>query len=493
MPREGSTKVLRWRLPVSARGATAPPSCAVPQSEAEELDVARVGRAVVIGAGFVGLLAAQVLARHVERVLLVDQDQLPAGPTPRRGTPQARHSHLLWSGGARAVERIVPGALTRLQTRGANRIALPAQLLSMSSAGWMRRFAGEQYLLACSRDLLDWTLREEILLDGAIEVSWGCQATSLVGDQHQVRGIRLYEAQHRREIEVSCDLLVIATGRASRAEDWLVGLGLPAPPTKIIHPGVFYVTHAFQAPRSMRDGFPLVSIHPSPNQPTLVRAGSLVPIEEGLWHVTLSVIRGTRPPARSQDFIALARQARTPFLADLISLAQPIGSVRVTRATSNYRKYVELLPAWPQGLLLIGDALTAYNPFYGHGMSAGARGVLELDGALSDGGHEFNSRAVQRSVVETTRVPWAIASRQDREFAEHSSRPSLTHRTTMSFLRRLLATANEDPMVAEAMLDVYTLSKSHLRLLSPQIIARILIGSRVPPLDHPPLTQAFYC
>ena len=46
-----------------------------------------LGRAVVVGASLAGLLAARVPAAYADEVVLIDRDQLPAGPGPRRCVP----------------------------------------------------------------------------------------------------------------------------------------------------------------------------------------------------------------------------------------------------------------------------------------------------------------------------------------------------------------------------------------------------------------------
>ena len=68
--------------------------------------------AVVLGGGLAGMLAASVLVKHVDEVTVVERDKLPDDPSPRSGVPQARHAHLLMSGGARAIEsgdRVIVG------------------------------------------------------------------------------------------------------------------------------------------------------------------------------------------------------------------------------------------------------------------------------------------------------------------------------------------------------------------------------------------------
>src|SRR3954471_15024516 len=50
-------------------------------------------RAVVIGAGIGGLLAARVLSESFNEVVVLERDTLPALGESRRGVPQGRHTH----------------------------------------------------------------------------------------------------------------------------------------------------------------------------------------------------------------------------------------------------------------------------------------------------------------------------------------------------------------------------------------------------------------
>ena len=48
------------------------------------------GHVVIIGTGLAGVLAAAAVAPAAERVSLLDRYEVPDGPQPRRGVPQAR-------------------------------------------------------------------------------------------------------------------------------------------------------------------------------------------------------------------------------------------------------------------------------------------------------------------------------------------------------------------------------------------------------------------
>jgi hypothetical protein len=56
-----------------------------------------------------GLLAARVLADFYETVTVVERDKLPDAADHRRGVPQGRQFHALWSRGAQELEALFPG------------------------------------------------------------------------------------------------------------------------------------------------------------------------------------------------------------------------------------------------------------------------------------------------------------------------------------------------------------------------------------------------
>ena len=69
-------------------------------------------RAIVIGAGIGGLTAARAVAPYFEHVIIIERDALPAEPSDRAGTPQAKPDddtdHKL-SGGALAALLLATG------------------------------------------------------------------------------------------------------------------------------------------------------------------------------------------------------------------------------------------------------------------------------------------------------------------------------------------------------------------------------------------------
>jgi flavin-dependent dehydrogenase len=75
-------------------------------------------RAVVVGAGMGGLLAARVLSDYFAEVVVVDRDALPSSKQQRRGVPQGRHVHVLLARGRAVLEQHFPGFTEEVVGRG---------------------------------------------------------------------------------------------------------------------------------------------------------------------------------------------------------------------------------------------------------------------------------------------------------------------------------------------------------------------------------------
>ncbi len=368
--------------------------------------------AVVLGAGMAGLLAAAVLADHGHAVTVIESDRLPDGPEPRPGVPQAHHSHLLLGGGADALDSLLPGTIDELLARGANRRGMPSGLLAYTPVGWMGRNPTSTYMIAGSRHLIDDVVRRRVLANPAIEVRESTTATGLVGDADRVRGVRLGDET------ITAELVVDATGRRSPAARWLVDLGLPEVEEETVDAGLAYATLLLAAPPGVED-MPVISFPPHPGTGQPGRAATLIPVEGNRWIVTLVGTRGGEPAVRDLDgFIDFARrQLPHPIIADLLTVAEPLGPIRPYRATLNRRRLYENLPV-PDGFVVLGDAATALDPVYGHGLSLAAFGAQLLAAELDRGVEPGFTHRVQSAVALAMTDAWAMASGQDRGFPD---------------------------------------------------------------------------
>ncbi|MEU7550920.1 FAD-dependent monooxygenase [Streptomyces sp. NPDC044571] len=434
--------------------------------------------AVVLGAGLAGLLAARVLAQRFARVTVVERDELPAaGPAFRPGVPQSRHAHVLWSRGLDVMEALLPGITRALLAGGAALLESPRDFLWLSTADWFGPVPGARILLA-GRELLDWTVRQEVLRDGRIEVRSGCAATGLRAgpDGRTVTGVELRDGG-----PLAASLVVDATGRTSRAPAWLAALGHPAPAVTRYDSHLGYSSRFYEIPPDPARRWQGMYVQGRPDSP---RGGVLVPLEGGRWLVTLIGNGEHAPPTGDEDFLDFARSLRSPALYDAIRDAKPLSAPTGFRSTANEWRHYERLERWPTGFVVLGDAACRFNPVYGHGMTVAALAADALDramGTLSARDLPGAARRIQRSTAAVAAVPWQIATSEDMRYPEtEGPPPDRVARALQAYMSRVIVGANADPAISRRFFGVLSLSTSPNTLLSPGTVVRVLSKWRLP-------------
>jgi 2-polyprenyl-6-methoxyphenol hydroxylase-like FAD-dependent oxidoreductase len=449
--------------------------------------------AVVLGGSLAGLLAARALAGFAE-VTVVERDVLPGGPEPRKGLPQARHAHMLWSGGVLAMEELLPGIGAELAAAGARRAPVTTDVVALSAQGWFRRWPESHHVILASRDLLDATVRTRVLAgeEGErIGLLDGTEVLGLTGSDAAVTGVRV-RGRDGTERTLEAGLVVDATGRGSAASRWLTALGLPEPERREVDSGLVYASRVYLAPEQAREGFPVVNVQPAHDPGGPGRGGWLLPVENGRWIVTLSGTRGGEPTADNAAFVPFARDGlRHPLIGELLERAEPLTDVTLTRSTVNRRHHYERMPVWPGSFAVVGDALAAFNPVYGHGMAVAAQSAVRLrDVVRRHGwGSPGLSRRAQRAVAVPVRAAWDLAIGQDVFYpgaTEHG--PTRRDRLLAAYVARLMHTATGNGRIARRVTDVTSLERGAQVLLAPAVLLAAAIGPLRPPLTGPPLT-----
>ncbi|MGW4026535.1 FAD-dependent oxidoreductase [Streptomyces sp. NPDC005009] len=448
--------------------------------------------AVVIGAGATGLFAAAALTDFAD-VTVVERDRLPDGPEPRRGVPQARHAHLVWSGGVKAFDGLLPGLTDEVVAHGGRLVHIMGDMVSRApNEVWFRRFTATRHRnLVCSRDLLDFVLRGRVLADGRITLREETTVLGLEGDATTVTGVRVRTGDE--ESTLRADLVVDASGRGSRAPRWLAGLGVPAVAERVVNAGVAYATRVYDAPEATREiDFPLVNVQANPAKAP-GQGGIVLPVEGNRWIVTLSGTRGGEPTDDPGAFVDFALGLGDPVIGELIKDARPLGDIATTRATANRRRYYERARRWPDGFVVLGDAVAGYNPVYGHGLTVAAQGALAVRDVLrvaGGPGHPGLSRRLQRAAARPVAAAWDLAVGQDALYpGAAGTRPNSVERVLARFVDKAVETGARNPRAMAALLDVMSLEKPATRLFSPDMLVPMLIGPRKPHLQGPPLTE----
>ncbi|AZM58314.1 MULTISPECIES: NAD(P)/FAD-dependent oxidoreductase [unclassified Streptomyces] len=447
-------------------------------------------RAVVIGGSIAGMLAAAALKGHVDSVEIIEAHELPEGPAPRTGVPQAVHIHFLQTGGAEAVEALLPGTIDLLLAAGAHRIPVTTSMVIHAPEGWYRRWKRTtHFVITASRDLTDSVVRAQVLKDPRVGVRTHSRAVALLGGRGRVTGVRVRDTDGT-EREVGADLVIDASGRASRMPQWLTRLGITGLAEDQVDSGLAYASRFYRAPVPTA-GWPVIGIQADPRLPRPANAGGILPVEGNRWHVSLMGAPGAHPTADPDAFEAYARTLRHPVMADLLQHAEPLTDVSVTHGTANRRHYYERLTPWPEGLVVLGDAVASFNPLYGQGMSAAAQGAVALRELCAAGPAPGFARRAQRAIAKPVDAAWALAVGTDIHFATTTGRTAnVADRLLHRYVSRLSRTATGSFHAATALTDVLALRAAPTSLVRPGVLLTALVGPLRPQLDGPQFTPA---
>lgn len=447
--------------------------------------------AVVIGGSLAGLLAAAVLAEHAT-VTIIEADTLPDGPEPRRGLPQARHTHLLWSGGARAIEEILPGITDDWTAAGAFRRSLPTDLVSKTAQGWLPRHEEMQFNISCSRDLLDSVVRSRVIGLPGVTTLQQSRVRGLEGTAARITGVRADTPDEENRL-IAADLVVDASGRGSRARSWLEALGVSGLKEAGVDSGLVYATRIFEAPEGAHAlGFPIINVQSDPRVPVPGQTATIVPIENGRWQATLSGTRGGQPTADPESFIPFAKGVRDPIVGELLEGKKPLTDVAVTQGTANRRIFFEKADL-PDGFFAVGDSVATFNPLYGQGMTVAAQGILAVRTLLRAKGlsHAGIGREAQRAIAPQVAVAWDLATSQDILYPGATGmKPRAGAGLLNGYVERLMTGATTKASLTAALLQVITMNRAPTYWIRPGVVWEVLRTSARGALKAAPLTAA---
>ena len=436
-------------------------------------------RAVVLGASMAGLLAARVLADAYTQVIVVDRDDLPDPPMHRRGVPHGRHIHALLARGQQALEELLPGLTADLVASGA-----PAGDL-LGNGRWylnghrLRQAPAGLVMVCASRPVLEGAVRARVR---ALPNVAFLDARDIVGlvasaDGGRVTGARvLRRADRAAEDVLDGELVVDATGRGSRTPIWLEALGYPRPDVEQVRIGLGYATRSYRLPPDALGGDLAVVHGGTPAHP---RGGAMLRLEGDRWMVTLGGILGDHPPTDPDGFLGFARSLRFSDIYESVRDAEPLDDPVAFRFPVSVRHRYERLDRFPDGLLVLGDAVCSFNPIYGQGMTVAALEALALRRHLQPG-TQPQSGPFFTDLARVVDVPWDIAVGGDLVFPGVEGRRTLKSRLINAYLARLHAAAAHDATLAAAFLRVTGLVTPPQSLLRPGVAIRVLRASRQP-------------
>lgn len=460
-------------------------------------------RAVVLGGSMAGLCAAGALAPHYDEVLVLERDELPADAEHRRGVPQSKHPHFLLNSGRRAIGDLFPGFEEDLIAAGGLHLVASMDTAYLEGPGWAPRKQGTMTMVYSSRILIERVLRDKVRLLSNVTIAEGVSVTGLetVGTQRdgdtapgRVIGVR-FSGADGGENTLAADLVVDALGRGSSVSEWLVGAGWPEVPVMTLDAKVTYTSRWYDlpAPEARAESWWWQHMVLMPTQdkgehpPEHEFLANFFPIE-GNRSIACLGSWGIDMPRNPEDFIAAAERLRTPMFAKAMDACEPTSEVHLTRSTGNKWRRYDRLPVAPTGIVFIGDAICAFNPFYAQGISAASASAVLLRNQLAAtaaAGKNLDPAFFRRFLIEQRKglkVPWGMAMARDKgyecatgtEVLPGWQRKVLASMTWPMF-NLITGAAREDSVVDDHFARVFNLDESLAEMMrSPRVLGGLL-------------------
>ena len=428
-------------------------------------------RAVVIGGSIAGLATAATLSTRVGEVVLVER-RTP----PRDGSiaPQGALPHVMLAAGAVVLERLFPGFAAALLAGGAESGGDDPQRLPChwAAAGSVRDHlslpdTGVPRAL-CSRALVEQTLRRTTLaLPNVRCVPAGVVGLAISGSGRDatVTGVRL-----RGRGDLEAELVVDASGRATKSPQWLRDRGLEPPRTTEVVVDLRYSGYLVERLPGDVHGAAVVVAQNSADVP---RIGVALPREGGCWQVVLGGYFGDAAPVDGAGAVGFARSLSDPTLAELVSrplLAEP---ARYTFRSSLWRRW-DKVRRLPRGLCAVGDAVASFNPLYGQGMTSALLQAEALGSAYDRHGLDRDlGRAHARAAARIVANPWTTATGSDFIYPRTVGRRPPASTAVNRYVEQVTRAAAVDELVNRAFTEVQQLLAPPAGLFAPRVAAHV--------------------
>jgi len=437
--------------------------------------------AIVIGGGIAGLLAARVLTDYFDQVTIIERDRFPKKPQPRQGVPQSYHPHVLLLQGQLILERLFPKLKDELLCNGAQCVNWTMDFRWLLMGNWTPRFPSEMVSLACTRNLLEAVIRQRLVNDTRVKLLEANQVTGLLTntDNTAVVGVRLQDS-NGKEAEIPAQLVVDASGRNSKAPKWLQSLGYEMPQETTVKSFLGYATRWYQTLGKSPVDYKMLYLMPkAPDHP---RGGVIHQVEDGLWLVNLIGVGRDYPPLDEAGFLNFALSMCIPELYEAIKEAQPISPVYGYQRTENRWRHYEQLSRLPENFVMLGDAVCAFNPVYGQGITVAALGALTLDRCLKRQKPSCSDRVLtgfaqrfQKQLAKVNVVPWLMATGDDFRWpTTEGGQPNFRIRLQHWYLNQVMLAASESTEVYKVLLEVIHLLKPPTVLFQFKVLIHIL-------------------
>ena len=427
-----------------------------------------LGKAIVVGGSISGLLTARVLSDHFEEVIVIERDNYNDNYKVRNGTPQANHIHILLVKGKEILLNFFPELENDLLKKGANKIDFLNDSRYRLPSGWAPKFNSGIITFTCTRTLLENTIRNQIQKISKIKIEEGKQITSFVEEKPNKIILKTKENE-----EIQGELIVDCTGRNTKTPTWLEDIGFSKPKETKIDSFVRYSTRRYIPPKRNRNWKMLVILNKPTTNP---RIGGIYPIENGKWLVGLYSIGKNYPSTNEKEFLEFTKHLESLELYDALKDAIPDSEIYGYQVQGSRMYHYEKMERWPENFIVLGDAVSIFNPYYGQGITSAALGVKVLDDMLKDNKMKNDfTKKFQKRLAKTVSLPWILGTSEDLRWPTTlGKKPNIITRWVQNHAQKVLLLSPKSTLAAKSFQQMMHMIRSPSILFHPVILLQLV-------------------
>lgn len=438
-------------------------------------------RAVVMGSGFAGLMAARVLSDYFGEVIIVERDAKPTNTDPRKGVPQGHHIHVLLNRGEQILDELFPGFTTALREKGSVIATLGEDVRWYLAGRWMPSFDGGMLSFFQSRPFLEEILRGFVARIPNIRFSYETVVEGLDIDQgsNKISSVALRNQKDGTEHSHVADFYLDAMGRGSPLKQFLQSAKRELPPESVVGVDFAYASAFFEIPEDMKTDWKVVLIYPKAPEET--RAAAIVPVEGNRWLVTAAGYNGDHPPLDREEYVEFMQSLSQPDIYEAIRSARLIDKIRPFKFKAGVRRHFERSNPLPDNMLVIGDVICSANPFFGQGIAAAAQEAKVLEKTFKNNGvvgvvaNSFVRDRYFQDIAGILNISWGLAIGEDLKYPSTTGQKPFGFTASRWVKDRIMS--SNDPEVARQFYNVMHFVDPPQSLFKPRVLKSVLLGS----------------
>jgi 2-polyprenyl-6-methoxyphenol hydroxylase-like FAD-dependent oxidoreductase len=214
---------------------------------------------------------------------------------------------------------------------------------------------------------------------------------------------------------VAADFVINATGRRTKAPDWLAEHGVEAPRESYVNAYIGYSTQYVRVPEGVfSDGVMGIGALPWPGE---TRGVAFFPADNGTHALTAVGAMRDYPSRDRAEVIEFLRSSVCPLAADIAEKAEPVGEINTYHVEGSLLRHWRKVNNLPDRFITVGDAAGSMNPVYGQGMSLSATaGMILVDQFSKADGLDGVARSIHEELGPVLESAFALAGSADASF-----------------------------------------------------------------------------